>query len=698
MAVDVARAEPSSGASELPLARFAALPARWILTAIVGFAWAIRTLLALAHATPIYLPDEYIYSTLARSLAESGRPLIRGEAASFPALLEPILAAPFWLFGDAALAYRLTQGMHALAMALAAIPVYLLVRRLGGGKWLGLGAAVLAVAAPSLVYTSYVTADAVAYPLVLTAVYVGVGALARPTTRGQLAFLAFAGLASFARVQYVVLPLAYLAAALVVERGSVRRAARAHVVVLGALALPLVAALAVGPRRVLGYYSAVADLEPSVGSVAHALSTQLLGLAYSAGWALLPAALVGVALAFLRPNRREEAAFAALVTFFGASLLGEAALYALDDPERFKERYLIALPPLVAPAFALYLRRGAPARLAVVLGSLGLLVLAVLVPVAPYAVGENRVDSPFLDAVFWVQRSLGQTDASFAVMNAALALSLLAVAVALRPGRFTATLAVAATAAVALVGSAGVHAEDQLAANKTLRTFLPADPQWIDHGPLENVALVVTPGSPRGLGFEQLFWNRTLEDVLRMPNAEPIDSFGQSTLHIARDGRLIADGKVVRQPLLVEQYGSTSVLADAVRVHQGLTFDLWRPLGTPRMAMLVDGRYFDNWLGARGTVKLWPDRSGRVEGTLKLGLALPGVRDGVTLELRAPGFRREVRVEPGSAEIVRVPVSSDGPWTLSFRARRPLFLGGRLVSVQAPVPIFERRSGSPSDA
>lgn len=680
--MDVARPE----APELPLARLAALPARVVLAALVGFSFAIRTLLALAHATPIYLPDEYIYSTLARSLAESGRPLIRGDAVTFPALLEPILAAPFWLPGDAALAYRLTQGMHSLAMALAAIPAYLLVRRLGGGKWLGLAAAALAVAAPSLVYTSYVTADAVAYPLVLGAIYVGTGALARPTARSQLLFLALAGLASFARVQYVVLPLAYLAAAAVVERGPIRR----HVVVLAAVALPCVAALALGPRRVLGYYHGVVDLEPTVGSLADALSTQLLGLAYTGAWALLPAAAVGLALALWRPATREEAGFAALAVVFGACLLAEAGLYALDDPERFKERYLIALPPLVAPAFALWLRRGGPARLVVVLASLALLVVAVLVPLAPYAVGENRQDSPLLAAVYRIADTLGQTDASFAVMNAALALCAVAIAVALRPGRATAAVAVAASLAVALAASAGVHSEHQRSAERTLRTFLPADPQWIDHGPLRDVALVVTPGSPRGLGFEQLFWNRSLEDVLRMPDAEPIDSFGQRMLRIAADGRLLADGEVVRQPLLVSQYGSTAVLTGAVRVRRELTVDLWRPLGTPRMAMLVDGRYFDGWLAARGDVTLWPDGSGRLDGTLKLGLALPGRGGAVALELRGPGFRRDVRVEAGSAEVVEVPVASTGPWTLSWKAERPLFLDGRLVAAQAPVPIFER--------
>src|SRR5213078_4481349 len=130
------------------------------------------------HATPLYFPDEYIYASISRSLAEHGRPLIRGGPAHFPALLEPLAAAPFWLTNDPTLAYRLTQAENALAMSLAAVPVYLLVRRLGGGSWAALAAAALAVASPDLFFSSFVLADAIAYPLVLGAVYLGVRALA----------------------------------------------------------------------------------------------------------------------------------------------------------------------------------------------------------------------------------------------------------------------------------------------------------------------------------------------------------------------------------------------------------------------------------------------------------------------------------------------------------------------------------------
>ena len=123
MAVDVSLPRPQA------FGRAATVPARLVLAGIVVVSFVLRFAAALVHTTPLYFPDEYIYAGIARSLAESGRPLIRDHPAHFPALLEPLLASPFWLFHDPDLAYRLTQAENALAMSLAAIPVYLLVRR-----------------------------------------------------------------------------------------------------------------------------------------------------------------------------------------------------------------------------------------------------------------------------------------------------------------------------------------------------------------------------------------------------------------------------------------------------------------------------------------------------------------------------------------------------------------------------------------
>src|SRR5204862_113900 len=130
---------------------------------------------------------------------------------------------------------RRTQAGDALFMSLAALPSYLLIRRLGGGSWAALSAAALTVASADLFFASFVLADAVAYPLVLGAVYLGVCALARPSRGNQLGFALLAGLATFTRIQYVFLPLVFLAFWLWTKRG--RPGAR----VVALLALGLIA-------------------------------------------------------------------------------------------------------------------------------------------------------------------------------------------------------------------------------------------------------------------------------------------------------------------------------------------------------------------------------------------------------------------------------------------------------------------------
>ena len=209
MAIDFSA--PRTDELRLPfgLSWISAIPARFVLAGIVSASFLVRLTVALAHATPLYFPDEYIYASIARSLAEHGRPLIRHSPAHFPALLEPLLAAPFWLFHDPALAYRLTQAENALAMSLAAIPVYLLSKKLGLGIGLSLVAAALAVASPNLFFVSFVLADPLAYPLVLGALYAAVCALSQPSRPWQVAFVVLWALTALTRIQYALLPLVF---------------------------------------------------------------------------------------------------------------------------------------------------------------------------------------------------------------------------------------------------------------------------------------------------------------------------------------------------------------------------------------------------------------------------------------------------------------------------------------------------------
>ena len=69
MALDVAVSRAGARARPQPFARVLAVPVSLVLGLMVGVSAVVRFLLALPHTTPLYFADEYIYSTLARSLA-----------------------------------------------------------------------------------------------------------------------------------------------------------------------------------------------------------------------------------------------------------------------------------------------------------------------------------------------------------------------------------------------------------------------------------------------------------------------------------------------------------------------------------------------------------------------------------------------------------------------------------------------------
>ncbi|HEV8461936.1 MAG TPA: hypothetical protein VGQ38_14645 [Gaiellaceae bacterium] len=120
----------------------------------------------------------------------------------------------------------MTQLENSLLMSLAAVPVYLLARRRSLSTRYALACAIFAVGLPDLAYASYTLADPVADPFALTAVAAGLAAIDKPSRTRQLLFLGFAFLATFARVQYVVLPAAYAVAALAVDRRAAFRTQR----------------------------------------------------------------------------------------------------------------------------------------------------------------------------------------------------------------------------------------------------------------------------------------------------------------------------------------------------------------------------------------------------------------------------------------------------------------------------------------
>jgi hypothetical protein len=680
-------------------ARIAAVPVTAWLAGLVVASFALRVAATIGHVTPRLFPDEYIYAALGRSLGE-GSMTVRGEPAAFPAFLEPLLAAPLWRLAgdDVELGYRLVQGMHALAVSLVAVPVYLIGRRIGLERFQALAAAALALLLPMGLYASYITADALGLLMAASAVAVGVAVLERPTSRGQALFLAWAGLAAVTRIQYAVLPLVFLAGALVVERGALRRTIGTYRLTLAVLAGGAVLVAVAGAERVLGYYRSVADLSLDPAGIARWAATDAFLLAYAAGWVLVPGALVGLALALRRPRGRAEHGFAALSLGLTLALLAEAGVYAANGSDRFQERYLAALLPLVpllffAGAGRLTPARGARIATAVVAG--GLVAVSAAVPLSGFTVLTGKQDSPLLQAVARLEVWAGVGRAGLAVALLAMLAGVLAAVAAWR--RWT-WLPVAVCAGLLGATTLGAVSYDLDASSRAHRTFVGDDtsPTWVDAHGLGSVAVLQTPFSSRTQVSDQLFWNASLDRILRMPDASEVDAYGSDPVRIARDGTILAAGEPVTTPLLVEEYASWAALDGAALVERKISSALWRPDGTVRLSVLLAGRYLDGWLGARSRLRVWPGEDGRRTGVVRMRLSLPEGAPTTTLDVRGAGIDRAVAVSPGRPAELAIPFDTSSPLTVVLRPRRPLLVdGGRLVSVLASAPRVEERPNEP---
>jgi hypothetical protein len=408
-----------------------------------------------------------------------------------------------------------------------------------------------------------VTAEPLAYPLLLTAVLGATAALAQPGRRHAALFLVAAGLATFARIQFAVLPLCFLAAVLFVglRERRVRDAVREQALVLGVFASAAVLAAAVGFSRVLGLYESALDQRATPVELVERVGVNLLVLAYSSGWILLPGALLGFALALARPRGRAELAFAAFALPLTVALLVEAGL--VGEVEHAQERYVFYVLPFAALAFCLYGSRGWPARTYHALAAAALLAVSAAVPLAGFAAAEGKAHSPLLLAAFRVEEWAGSPGNGSLVFAAAAGV-LLATAVLLSRSPRLATGVALGLAVVASTGAwAAAVAFDNRNAGAVRRAFLPAEPSWVDRAGVDGVVLVRGPKGVRTEALEQLFWNRSVNRVALLPGAEQVDHVHAPPLLVRGDGTLLLENRPFRRPLLMDGYAGTIRLADA---------------------------------------------------------------------------------------------------------------------------------------
>ena len=307
------------------------------------------------------VPDEFIYSSLARGVAETGLPSYLGHAVEFPAVLTAYLTAPFWLLADTTVAYHLVQSAGALAFSLAAIPVYLLARRLSLSTNTALLLAAGTLVLPDLALSSLLVSEPFAFVLFSFTFWAGHRALlSERSLSDQLLFLVLLVALCLTRTQFIILPVAYLFA--LVTQGlldqRLREALRAQLPLLVAFALPLPIVAVLGLSRVFGFYSAIGDfLTPSPTIFVHWLLLNLLVLGLSCGWLLAPGALVGIVATLGRPRDRAERSFALLFLPLLLGQLAQATIISAQVKDA-QGRYLIYLLPLLLIQFALAARRG----------------------------------------------------------------------------------------------------------------------------------------------------------------------------------------------------------------------------------------------------------------------------------------------------------------------------------------------------
>ena len=623
------------------LVRAATLPFLFVAATVYHY------LQSRGHATPTVFNDELLYSKLSQSIAAGHGLAIRGEHYFFPAPLAPLAQAPAWLLSSMTDAYAAAKLLNAAVMSAAVFPAYFIARRVVRPS-AALVSAAAAVTTPGMLYHGYLMSEALAYPVFLCAVLM----LVRGVEKPSIAVPVMCALAIATRVQFLVLPLAYLAAVAVCERGNYRR----HLV--PAALTGLLVAVLVGIPGALGQYGEATHIGHDPGAVAHwALTTGSL-LPFSLGLAVVPGALFGFAL--LRRTPIGVISIACTLLF-----LGQAALISAGEAHRPLERYVFYVTPLVFLAFFAYVERGAPWVLPYVLTTcIGAVALSLVSFPGLTGTAGFFFDSFTLTGFARASFYLGLTKASLLYSLAPLALGALALT-----ARRVPYLVAAVAMAIGLATGAGAYATDRLATGFAARTFNAQPADWLDRSGLGAATYLVLPSSDYFIGTSLESWNRDVRHVAVL-QAQPPDPFPSTVARVARDGSLELGGPA--RTVVVNVAGSAIALDGTVVAHPRKGLVAYRLPARPHVRWLADGLAPDRWTGSKLRYQAWPVRAGRYELTLSVprGLAARRVWIG----------KRELLVRPGSPSRLSIPTQGE-PLVVQVKVPNAP-LGARALGVQ----------------
>jgi hypothetical protein len=341
------------------------------LAAVVGISTCVRVGLALRVPSPWILPDEIVYSELAKSIAAGERPSVRGVPVSGWGEVYPTLISPAWLVAENLFAaYHAALVINSFVMSLAAVPAYFLAR-LFVARSPSLVVAAMTVLVPSMTYTGAVMTENACYPVFLLAVLLVARAVRAPSAGNQTLAILGLGVLAVTRIQGAALVGAYAGAVAVYawtgvpeeRRAYLRRFAPTAVVLLLTAAGPALVSAASGDGVLgwLGTRSGTLDgFHP--GELLQWPLYLLGGLLLYV--AVVPAAATAIVAARgLVPRAPERLRlFAAVVVPTVLALVGSVSLVSaaldVDGTENLNERYVFYVVPLLFVGLALWIDDG----------------------------------------------------------------------------------------------------------------------------------------------------------------------------------------------------------------------------------------------------------------------------------------------------------------------------------------------------
>lgn len=521
------------------------------LAAIVSLAAAFRAVLGGAADLPQVLGDELIYSGLAKGWALHGLPFLRGTLEVGYSTLYPLFLAPaFRLADDGASALAAVKVMNALAMASAAVPAYLLARRVLTRRW-ALGVAALSAFVPWTAYSALTLTESLFYPLFVAYAAVVATALERPSWQRQVGMLALLAALVAVRTQGLALAagtvLAILLYAALARSG--RETLRSFVptfALLAAVAAGGMAARAAGIALPTGTYDAVFGSVSRIGAMLEWAAWNVAALALAVGVVALAAFPLALRAMLRRGTPSAARATGAVALALGLSLLASVALLSAGPfgLGRLHERNLFYVVPLLLVCFAYWLSRGLERPRALALASAGAVVA--VVAVLPHDVVIRSMTHDLPSSAFFLALDAEVPGVPFRVWTVGIAVvGAATLLLARRPLFPLLTVVLAFVAVTTRVDYADSITDAQARALA-----------WIDHAlPGGARTALVHLGLPYGIEpcasaahreqHELVIWteyfNTSIEPVRFVYEPNMFDGFGHHELTVG-DGGLILDG------------------------------------------------------------------------------------------------------------------------------------------------------------